>query len=262
MPNYNQAPRIKHVGNKMTDRSKMGFAQRSHEVETAIMCGLGERDMAMLKIMLFLTGNAEGFQVPESTICQRCNISPTGYKNARRKLVEKGWLRAEDGYIVVDFNAILSQQKQGSTENTPIPKVSGAMGSTQCLVGANQVKKQTSTENTSISVKGSTENTPIFNNQEKQTSTENTPSKIGVNSEYPYSENIQSQGVNSVLKQGSTENTYNNIREQDNIIKVTKSWVVENGYAQPDMGKRFYGRDGRVYEISNEVDWGLSLIHI
>ncbi len=63
----------------------------------------------MAKIMLFLTGNAEGFRVSERTICHRCNISESGYKKARKKLVEKQWIfHKAGGYIQVNFNKIYS----------------------------------------------------------------------------------------------------------------------------------------------------------
>ncbi len=55
----------------------------------------------MAKIMYFLTGNAaDSFRVSEKTICERCNISESGYKNARKKLVEKGWLFHKPGEYI------------------------------------------------------------------------------------------------------------------------------------------------------------------
>lgn len=44
--------------------------------------------------MFFLTGNADNgsFAVAEKTIMDRCGISETTYKKARKSLVEKGWL--------------------------------------------------------------------------------------------------------------------------------------------------------------------------
>lgn len=231
MPNYNQAPSIKYIGNKMSDEKKWGYAKRSHELETAIMCGLGDRDTAMLKIMLFLTGNAEGFQVAEATICERCNISSTGYKNARKKLVTMGWLHmnAKDNTIEVDYNAILGKKvaAKTSTESTSIEK----MGST---------------ESTSIEKQGSSELTSMVEKSDQNSS-------IGVNSVDVYSE-----GVNSVKKQGSTQNTpkgysqlpHNNIREQNkiNTIKVTADWCRANGYAMDGVTK-FRGNDGKIYEV-------------
>lgn len=117
--NNSQAPELKYNGDKMKDNKGWGKAIRTHELESAIMNGLGARDMAMLKIMLFLTGNAEGFRIAEKTICERCNISETGYKEARKKLVEKGWITHEaGGHIIVNYNTIL--YGKGLTEKTPM----------------------------------------------------------------------------------------------------------------------------------------------
>ena len=80
--------------------------------------------MAMLKIMYFLTGNAEGFAVSEKTILDRCNISESGYKNARKKLADKGWIFHQQGeYIQVNFNKIFSDYRRmraGSSQDTSI----------------------------------------------------------------------------------------------------------------------------------------------
>lgn len=118
MANLLQAPVIKYNGDKMKDNKHWGKAIRTHELETAIMNGLGERDMAMLKIMLFLTGNAEGFAVAEKTICDRCNISESGYKTARKKLIAMGWISSEKGALIVNFDNIL--KTKGYTENTSL----------------------------------------------------------------------------------------------------------------------------------------------
>ena len=126
MPNMNQAPELKYNGDKMKENKGWGKAIRTHELETAIMNGLGPKDMAMLKVMLFLTGNAEGFAVAEKTICDRCNISESGYKTARKKLADMGWITHSDGQIVVNYNTILNikgiseNTSQGISQNTPL----------------------------------------------------------------------------------------------------------------------------------------------
>lgn len=121
MANLKQAPAIKYQGEKMKDTKGWGKAIRTHELEAAIMNGLGERDMAMLKIMLFLTGNAEGFQVAEKTIMERCKISESGYKTARRKLQEMGWITCVAGKsIIVNYDVIYGGK--GVSENTSIKK--------------------------------------------------------------------------------------------------------------------------------------------
>lgn len=86
------APVLLSKGEKF--RGNNGKAIRSHELESAIMNGLGERDAAMLKIMFFLTGNSDNgnFRVSQKTICERCNISEAGYKKARAKLNDMRWI--------------------------------------------------------------------------------------------------------------------------------------------------------------------------
>lgn len=70
----------------------------------------------MVKIMYFLTGNAPGFRVSEKTILDRCNISESGYKKARKKLVEMQWIFHKPGeYIQVNFNKIFKDY--GSLQN-------------------------------------------------------------------------------------------------------------------------------------------------
>ena len=133
MANNQQAPTLLAKGEKMNTKTKWGKAIRTHELETAIMCGLGERDMAMLKIMLFLTGNAAdgSFKVAEKTICERCKISESGYKTARKKLVAMGWitLKASES-ITVNYDVILNQYRKGITENTPTENLK-SMGYTE-----------------------------------------------------------------------------------------------------------------------------------
>ena len=162
MPNLQQAPAIKYQGEKLRDSKGLGKAIRTHELEMAIMCGLGERDMAMLKIMLFLTGNAEGFKVAEKTITERCNISESGYKTARKKLEAKGWITCTNGLITVNYDAIYG--KQGVTENIPINTNEKMKGYTE----------NTSQGYTEKSPQGYTENTHnnISNNINNNTTTD------------------------------------------------------------------------------------------
>lgn len=127
MSNLQQAPAIKYNGdkNKTSQEAKnWGKAIRTHELETKIMCGLGGRDMVPLKVMLFLTGNAEGFRVAEKTICERCNISThKAYIDARQKLREMGWISYGDGFITVNYDVILgysqnTSKDEGYSQNT------------------------------------------------------------------------------------------------------------------------------------------------
>lgn len=131
MANYNQAPELKAIGQKQRDSKKWGKAIRTHELEMKIMCGLGDRDFAAMKIMLFLTGNAanEGFRVAEKTIMERCNISESAYKNARKKLISMGWISHEAGkHITVNYDMVYGGK--GDTDNTPNEETQKTMGIT------------------------------------------------------------------------------------------------------------------------------------
>lgn len=114
MPNLNQAPEIKFNGEKFKETPELkGKAIYSHLFMNALMNGLGERDCAALKIMLFLCGNAQGFKVAEKTICERCNISETGYRKARNKLVDLGWISYTPyKEIIVNYNTIYNTGTQ------------------------------------------------------------------------------------------------------------------------------------------------------
>ncbi len=109
---FEQSPELRHNGEKNQSPHGWGKAIRTHELEAAINCCLGPKDAAMVKIMYFLTGNAEGFRVSEKTIMNRCNISESGYKKARKKLAQMQWIFHEAGeYIQVNFNKIFSDYK-------------------------------------------------------------------------------------------------------------------------------------------------------
>ena len=112
MESYSQAPMLKHNGKKDQSPHNWGKAIRTHDLETAIFRCLGQKDYAMAKVMLFLTGNGEGFKVAEKTILERCNISESGYKNARKKLIEKGWITHKPSdFIQVNYSKIFTDYK-------------------------------------------------------------------------------------------------------------------------------------------------------
>lgn len=165
----------------------MGKAMRMHELEAAFACCLGQKDFAMYKVMMFLTGNAaEKFRVSEEVILKRCNISESGYKRARKKLVEMGWITHQPSqYIQVNFDKIYSDYddyKQGCFE-----KSSARAGTTASLTKPDGVvswyqgdsSKKTSrfSENTYNNINNKIENNKIENKiGSDNVSCEDTPS--------------------------------------------------------------------------------------
>ena len=107
--NKQQAPKVKYAGvDKMYDSKGWGFAQRSHEVEMAIMNGLSAQQGGPLKIMLVLTGCGDNFRISESMIKERTGLSASGYRTARARLEEMGWISKNiDGYITINMEKIL-----------------------------------------------------------------------------------------------------------------------------------------------------------
>lgn len=126
MTSFQKAPVLTHNGLKDRNIMGWGFAKRPHELETAFAQLLAGKEFAMYKIMMFLSGNAPNkFKVAEKTIMERCNISESGYKKARKKLVDMGWIsHAPSQYIQVNFNKIYSDYdnyRQGCSEKFPAP---------------------------------------------------------------------------------------------------------------------------------------------
>ena len=119
-----QAPILRANGEKNRDK-KWGMAMRTNHLESIIFNGLTGKEGAQLKLILFLTGNADNgsFAVPEATVMSRCGMSETTYKSARKKLIEKGWIihkpseNGQQGEIIVDYDAIYKSAE--NIENTP-----------------------------------------------------------------------------------------------------------------------------------------------
>lgn len=111
--NYRRAPRLYSKGQK--DRNlKNGRAIRSHDLESKIFCGLNGQCGAQIKLILFLTGNADNgsFAVAEKTVCDRCGFDKSTYQRARKALVEKGWIEHKDGKITVLYDAIYGSSSE------------------------------------------------------------------------------------------------------------------------------------------------------
>ena len=119
-----QAPILRANGEKNRDK-KWGMAMRTNHLESIIFNGLTGKEGAQLKLILFLTGNADNgsFAVAEATVLSRCGMSESTYKNARKALIEKGWIihkpsqNGQQGEIIVDYDAIY--KSAADIENTP-----------------------------------------------------------------------------------------------------------------------------------------------
>lgn len=112
---YEYAPALIHAGKKNRDmkdvypgeeKKNMGNAVRTHLLEQKIAEGCGQNFTAY-KVMMFLSGNAEGFYVSEGSICNRCCISERSYFRAKEFLQKKGWITCVPyKAIIVNFDRI------------------------------------------------------------------------------------------------------------------------------------------------------------
>lgn len=112
MPNLKQAPTLLAKGQKNRNE-KWGKAIRTNELESIIFKNIDGKCGAQLKLILFLTGNADNgsFAIAEKTVCERCGFTAETYKKARKSLIEKGWIIHEDNKIIVDYDAIYNSDK-------------------------------------------------------------------------------------------------------------------------------------------------------
>lgn len=172
MPNYDQAPKIKNNGLKDRRSKELpGYSNRSTLLEEKIMQGIDSRQGVALKVMLFLTGNAEGFGIALKTITERLNITKTAYYSARKYLTELGWITCTKDEIVVNYDVIYgmkSTTELTTTENTSkesttielesIENTSMAKSTTELISTELTTTENTSLSTTELELKSTTEN--------------------------------------------------------------------------------------------------------
>lgn len=103
------APKIVNNGKKQQkcgDENLDWGTIRTNRLERILFNNIPTKNAAELKVMLVLTGQAEGFRVPQTWIEAQCGISHSAYINARKALVARGWLTHEDDYISVNYDEI------------------------------------------------------------------------------------------------------------------------------------------------------------
>ena len=112
MPNYNQAPELKFNGEKSHDKQ---FYQIPQKLADIVFNELGNSS-AQLRVMMVLIGTKEGFKVSEQWILDRTGLQHASYINARKALINKGWLSLEAANsITVNFNNIYKKDCSNTT---------------------------------------------------------------------------------------------------------------------------------------------------
>lgn len=117
MTNLLQAPKLYYSQEAKMKGKDKGFTMRSIALEDKIM--QESNNVGEVKLMFFLTANAGdgSFGVAEKTVLDRCGMSESTYKRAKKALIEKGWITAVSGKsITVNIEKIMGCQVDTSSK--------------------------------------------------------------------------------------------------------------------------------------------------
>lgn len=123
MANYNQAPRLVHLGQKelIVDGKREGFIGIPNDI-FMIACKELSSYNTQLRLLLLLIGTGEDWGVSEKWVEQMTGLPKGSYHSARKGLVARGWLDvSEKGKIKVDYDAIrgIKKEEPGAVEEMP-----------------------------------------------------------------------------------------------------------------------------------------------
>ena len=218
-----QAPRTKFNGDKFSkilnqNRKAWGKAIRPHELESIFFRLIDSKNSVQLKLMLFLTGNAEGYKLVKDATIERLGVSITPYYKARDALKERGWISVKNegdvSYIIINYDKIyeegkkvLSIKEEGISEDTSV--------------------EEGNSQNTSE--EGNFEKTPVLQSISENTSVEQSISEDNpvecISQNNSQKEGISENNSESTLQstsEGNSDNYYNNIIEynKENNIRA------------------------------------------
>ncbi len=105
---YKQAPVLRHRGNKFIKKYE-SYWQLPQGIMTQVFHGLNGKCGNQIKLMCLLLGNSGtgNFRVSEQWVINQTGMDETGYKRARKELINRGWLSHRDGELFVNIDKIL-----------------------------------------------------------------------------------------------------------------------------------------------------------
>ena len=107
MSNLKQAPKLYHTGKKHDTI----FYQLPQDLMDIIFTKIDGKSGNQIKLMCVLLGTQGNgsFGISEKWICERTGMTQQTYSKARKALIEKGWLKLEDGKLFVLISDIYAQ---------------------------------------------------------------------------------------------------------------------------------------------------------
>ena len=107
MSNLKQAPKLYHTGKKH-DTIFYQLPQDLMDIVFTKIDGKSGNQIKLMCVLLGTQGNGS-FGVSEKWICDRTGMTQQTYNKARKALIEKGWLKLEDGKLFVLISDIYAQ---------------------------------------------------------------------------------------------------------------------------------------------------------
>ena len=105
--NYRQAPRLLHKGEKFINHNEQ-FWSLPQSLMSEVFWELNGKCGNQIKLMCLLIGTSGkgDFRVSEKWVLERTGMDETGYKRARKELIQRGWLSHDNGELRVHMDRI------------------------------------------------------------------------------------------------------------------------------------------------------------
>ena len=100
MPNYKQAPKLYHNKSSFNCKNYYNLPQELMDYVFKQLDGKCGNQIKLMTVLLGTLGDGT-FGVSEAWICDRTGMIQQTYSNARKALVERGWIYVEDSKIYV-----------------------------------------------------------------------------------------------------------------------------------------------------------------
>lgn len=111
MANLQQAPVLKFNGEK----DNGNFYKLPQNLMDIVFNELGNSS-AQLRIMIVLLGTKpDAFSISDKWICDRTGLLHPSYINARKALINRGWLTLNKGELIVNINNIYNENRSNTT---------------------------------------------------------------------------------------------------------------------------------------------------
>lgn len=107
MANLRQAPKLYHIGRK----HQGNFYQLPQDLMDIVFSKIDGKCGNQIKLMCVLLGTQGNgtFGVSEKWICERTGMVQQTYNKARKALIDRGWLKQEDGKLFVLISFIYAE---------------------------------------------------------------------------------------------------------------------------------------------------------